>query len=188
MSTMTVNPWDAALDLEVIRGNHLHDPEPLEPGVKFFVLELEKRGCKTIWSCEGHPHGFHVTFRGPLAVVRAIVYCGVFDIGICDPLIANGWGYTIDLSGCENRAAYWEGRPPWDDTQRREQLRKAAANWTEKLDGFIRYERDFLTPSSTFDRRLSERCPECTDPSGCRSMGWCAFEVAGDVDEEEVGG
>jgi hypothetical protein len=34
--------------------------EELEPGVKFFVLMLEKLGCKTYASCEGHPNGFYI--------------------------------------------------------------------------------------------------------------------------------
>jgi hypothetical protein len=54
------NPWDAAKSVPVIRGHY-----DLEAGVKFFVLMLEKLGAVTEFSCEGHPHGFYITFEAP---------------------------------------------------------------------------------------------------------------------------
>jgi hypothetical protein len=180
------NPWDAALGLDVVRGNHAYSPGPLEPGVKFFVLELEKRRCRTVWSCEGHPHGFHVMFRGPLVVARAIVLCSVFDVGLAPPYVVNGTnGYDVNLSSWENRAAYWPGRKPWDDEQRVSFLREAAAAWVDKLDSTIRDLREEATPAAKAARRAIALCDDCTDPSGCRAMGYCWQELDEYLNEEE---
>src|ERR1700712_3731790 len=71
------NPWDAAQSADVIR----HDAEtnedtPLEPGVNFFVLMLEKLGATTRFSCEGHPEGFYVVFESAPELARSITHAG----------------------------------------------------------------------------------------------------------------
>jgi hypothetical protein len=83
-ATRPRNPWDRAKRLEVVRGNFPYPPGPLEDGVKFFVLMLEQLGCTTLFSCEGHPTGFYVMFRGPLAVARAVARCGFFRVELDD--------------------------------------------------------------------------------------------------------
>ena len=50
------SPWDIAAKQPLARGNAIYDePSRLDPGVRFFVRMLEKFGCKTEWTCEGHP-------------------------------------------------------------------------------------------------------------------------------------
>jgi hypothetical protein len=78
------NPWDRAKGLPVVRGNHVYPPAPLEDGVKFFVLMLEQIGCEPVFSCEGHPTGFYVMFRGPEPAARAVARCGFFRVELCD--------------------------------------------------------------------------------------------------------
>src|SRR5947209_7096840 len=70
------NPWRAAMTRPVVRGFDLYEPADLEAGVKFFVLMLEQLGCRTFYSCEGHPCGFYVTFEAPLRTAQAIQGCG----------------------------------------------------------------------------------------------------------------
>lgn len=80
--TKPPNPWDLARKIEVIRGNYLYPPKALDPGVRFFVLMLEQLGCKTFYSCEGHPTGFYITFNGRIAIARRIVGCGFMTVTV----------------------------------------------------------------------------------------------------------
>jgi hypothetical protein len=90
--TKPPNPWDLARKIEVIRGSDLCPPKALEPGVRFFVLMLEQLGCKTFFSCEGHPAGFYITFNGRIAIARRIVRCGFMTVMV-------EWdGYRMSLS------------------------------------------------------------------------------------------
>jgi hypothetical protein len=180
------NPWDAAKSRTVIRGNHLYDPGPIEPGVKFFVLMLEQLGCTTVWSCEGHPAGFHITFRGPPEIARAIVMCGYFAVAIEDDITANGRnGYQLNLVEYENRAAYWPDRKPWDDEQRIEILRKAATAWVKYLPDVVAEIRHDSKPRVAARRRRNfQPCEDCTDPAGCRDMAMCYIETIPDDDPD----
>ena len=91
-TTKPPNPWDLARKIEVIRGNDLYPPKALDPGVRFFVLMLEQLGCKTFFSCEGHPAGFYITFNGRIAIARRIVQCGFMTVTV-------EWeGYRMSLS------------------------------------------------------------------------------------------
>lgn len=60
-----ISEFKAAMTLAVVRGNaeFKYRPTDVDPGVKFFVLLLEKLGAETLFSCEGHPFGFYVMFR-----------------------------------------------------------------------------------------------------------------------------
>jgi hypothetical protein len=71
------NPWDAAKSIPVIRGHY-----DLEPGVKFFVLMLEQLGAVTEFSCEGHPHGFYITFHAPYELAWRLERCGYFLVEV----------------------------------------------------------------------------------------------------------
>lgn|SRR5581483_4447915 len=77
-STTSPNPWDAARKIKVLRCAPGYPLADLEPGVKFFVLMLERLGAQTLYSCEGHPRGFYVTVLLPVrnrpATERARVF------------------------------------------------------------------------------------------------------------------
>lgn len=67
------NAWDTACKLTL----HRRDPDgrglvPLEPGVNYFVLALERMGARTRYSCEGHPSGFYVMFHSSAKVARQV--------------------------------------------------------------------------------------------------------------------
>lgn len=69
--------WDRAAGLEVFRGG-----EKLDPGANYFVLMFDQMGLPTTFSCEGHPHGFYVTFVAPYAKALKIANVGYFSVGI----------------------------------------------------------------------------------------------------------
>jgi hypothetical protein len=119
-ATRSRNPWDRAKRLPVVRGNFPCPPGELEDGVKFYVLMLEQLGCETLYSCEGHPAGFYVMFRGPLAVARAVARCGFFRVELDDDedtyvmRLHGDWFYTAQGEAervrCLRRAATaWVG-------------------------------------------------------------------------------
>lgn len=47
--------------------------QKLEKGVTFFVLWLESLGCKTKYSCEGHPYGWYVLFECSYKTAQKII-------------------------------------------------------------------------------------------------------------------
>lgn len=51
-----ISSWDDAKELKIMRGSPcgLYPISCLDKGVNYFVLALEKLGCKTLYSCEGH--------------------------------------------------------------------------------------------------------------------------------------
>jgi hypothetical protein len=122
-ATRSRNPWDRAKRLEVVRGNAPYPPGPLEDGVKFFVLQLEQLGCTTLYSCEGHPAGFYIMFRGPEPTARAVARCGFFRVELSDEedtyvmRLHGDWAYV---------AAKGEAR---GEAERVRCLRWAAAAW-----------------------------------------------------------
>jgi hypothetical protein len=81
-ATKNLSSWDHAGRLDVVRGNSHDEPANLEPGVKFFVLMIEQLGGKTLYSCEGHPDGFYVTFQAPHALALRIARPGYLDVSI----------------------------------------------------------------------------------------------------------
>ena len=123
-----LNPWDAAKDLPVVRGNWIYPPGPLEPGVKFFVLMLEQIGCRPEFSCEGHPRGFYIVFHGPHPTARAIADCGFFAVSLVS---GQTDGYRIDLQG--NESGRISAGDPWDEKARDFCLRHVAAAWVERF-------------------------------------------------------
>ncbi len=89
MNETRPNPWEAARGIPVIRGNSsVLPPKDLEPGVKYFVLMLEKLGATTHFSCEGHPNGFFIVFEAPYELANRIFERGHFDVSIS---IKNRW-------------------------------------------------------------------------------------------------
>lgn len=119
------NPWDAAKSLPCVRGNHMYPPADLEPGVKFFVLMLEKLGCTTLFSCEGHPARFYVVFHGPHRVAAAVAACGGIDVEV------NRTGYRMSLDRVELDARR-KGRE-FTARLRDLVLRYAASAWADRF-------------------------------------------------------
>lgn len=90
------------------------DLQPRDRGVNFFVLQLERMGIRTKWSCEGHPAGFYISFHATNEQVLKIKAHGYFTAEIEG---ANYWlihfsrqhksvrnrNYTLQLA-----AAAWE--------------------------------------------------------------------------------
>jgi hypothetical protein len=64
--------WDAACRKRLVRQDVFGSACVIEPGAVWFVEWLEASGAETIFSCEGHPDGFHVTFRGSYDLAHAI--------------------------------------------------------------------------------------------------------------------
>ena len=119
-TTKRPNPWDLARKIEVIRGNDLYPPKALDPGVRFFVLMLEQLGCKTFFSCEGHPAGFYIMFNGRIAIARRIVRCGFMTVTV-------EWeGYRMSLS--VDRLVRFSTRK-----ERNGFLRAAAESWCQEF-------------------------------------------------------
>jgi hypothetical protein len=80
------NPWKDACRLTLTRYNALsvaYYGVALDPGVNYFVLQLERLGCETIYSCQGHPTGFYVLFIAPDDAARRLVESGYFDVHLC---------------------------------------------------------------------------------------------------------
>lgn len=108
------NIWDKAASRTLVRGR-----EKLDPGVNFFVLMLERMGLSTHYSCEGHPGGFYVTFRGPYDAALAIKEAGFFNVEIEGP---DYW--SIRLHGEEEEDI---------ERERVDSLRWAADAWEERF-------------------------------------------------------
>lgn len=51
-----LSPWQKAKKLSLVRNSPcgIYCGEPLDKGVNYFILVLEKLGCITEYSCEGH--------------------------------------------------------------------------------------------------------------------------------------
>ena len=90
----------------------------LDPGVNYFILALDRLGCRTVHSCEGHPNGFYIHFAAPYRTALKIAGAGYFGVGI-------EW------------AEFWSLRIHADVTPRRKVdiLRWAAQAWEKKLFG-----------------------------------------------------
>lgn len=58
---MVNNPWQKAKKLSLIKNSPcgLYCGKPLDKGVNYFILALEKLGCVTEYSCEGHFRSRH---------------------------------------------------------------------------------------------------------------------------------
>ncbi len=119
--------WAQAKKLEVIRGNWMQPPSPLEPGVKYFVLAIEAMGGRTEFSCEGHPDGFYILFTHLRPeIVAAIASVGYFTIAI-----TRHNTYRLSLLGHEH--ASFRGAPAWTEKYKASILRSAAKAWELNL-------------------------------------------------------
>lgn len=118
-STGGDHPWDQAKRRLLKRRNNLsRDPQMLDRGVNYFVLQLERMGIRTVWSCEGHPAGFYICFHATYEQALRIKSHGYF---------------TVEVEGM----CYWSmrfSRPHKTTRERNFSLRLAAAAW-EKAFG-----------------------------------------------------
>lgn len=106
------NIWDEMAKLEVYR-----DGEKLDPGVNYFVFMLDQMGLRTLYSCEGHPGGFYVTFVAPYETALKIKNAGFF---------------SVEIEG-EN---YWSIRrhmPVEDEREVVDAMRWATDSWEKRL-------------------------------------------------------
>lgn len=122
-----IKTWAEAKKLSVRRIDMFGQECDLEPGVKFFVLMLEKLGAVTEWSCEGHPTGFYIVFSAPLDVAKRIHRCGFFGIEL--------------EGGTTNGQTRWSIRAHnvREEQERRMVLRWAAETWAKSFGPLIIY-------------------------------------------------
>lgn len=83
-----IDSWEKAKKLTLIRSSPcgIYSQEILDKGVNYFILALEKLGCKTHYSCEGHfsknkyTPELYIVFDSP----RSIILCiRQMVLGIC---------------------------------------------------------------------------------------------------------
>lgn len=106
------NVWDKACRPELVR-----DGQKLDRGVNFFVAMLDQLGLRTLFSCEGHPGGFYVTFTGPYRTGLKIKRCGFLSVEV---EAAGHWSIRI----------HGEERGPKEHV---DHLRWAAEAWEKRL-------------------------------------------------------
>ncbi len=127
------DPWRDAMLIPVVRGNGITPPVDLESGVKFFVLMLERLGCQTHFSCEGHPAGFYITFTARYETARRIANLGYFNVSLARSLFFENTADLFDLSLSEKTP---EGEP-WDEVQKGRALQFAAEAWENAFGGAV---------------------------------------------------
>jgi len=124
---MVVKTWKQAKQLRLERSSPCGTYTGIiDPGVNYFVLQLEKLGAVTHYSCEGHPNGFYVSFLSPITTALMVKYCGYFAVEIenCAGLI-NG-----------EAAYYWRISLPAANRTEKDKVRTlslAAAAWTRNM-------------------------------------------------------
>ena len=124
--------WDVWRRRKIMRANS-ECPKgslvQLEGGVNYFVLMLEQLGCTTVFSCEGHPDGFYITFTGNYVTALHVASAGFFLVEVSG---VNHWR----LSFREEGYGFKNGRPvikKYNYRDRARVLRWAANAWEEIL-------------------------------------------------------
>lgn len=85
-SAIKKHPWDQARRYRLKRRNALsRELQPLDRGVNYFVLQLERMKIRTEWSCEGHPAGFYISFNATYEQALRIKAHGYFTVEIEGP-------------------------------------------------------------------------------------------------------
>lgn len=91
--------WDAACRVRMVRPNVFGGNDLVEPGAAWFVQWLESVGCRSLFSCEGHPAGFYVDFEGPYEVAHALAGLSRVEVSIFRSGLLNGpnlWRMTLN--------------------------------------------------------------------------------------------
>lgn len=131
--TFPLNAWDEAKKIKLFRHSPYHDPKyfkgiETDAGVNFFVLMIEKLGGETQWSCEGHPDGFYIVFKGEYDLARALASAyGGFDIIVMDEL--NKFGIYLRDTNLSNKNIKKADR----EKLKQYSLRHAAMMWEESF-------------------------------------------------------
>jgi hypothetical protein len=118
------HPWDAAAAIPIWRLGPFDDGTDIEPGARYFILQLERIGARTSACCEGHPArnridggGFYILFQALERVARRVAAAGGFDVTVWH---LGGWRLQ-PLSRHRTEA------------ERRRDLRSAALCWERAL-------------------------------------------------------
>jgi len=139
-----INPkyaWDRARTLPPLLRAHPRWPqktEPLEPGVNYFVLQIERLGGKTFASCEGHPDGFYVALYGPDALWGAIVAANKASGKPFELRLGGKTGFATGEPGSEEPETLIFELPEGVDWRKRARLLRRAAQGWEKVMGALR--------------------------------------------------
>lgn len=93
--------WARAARTRCVRKTVFGGLDLIEPGAIWFIEWLERQGAETIFSCEGHPHDFHVVFRGSYEIAHGLADVDDLVVSVfrseCHPE-KNQW--KIELSYC----------------------------------------------------------------------------------------
>jgi hypothetical protein len=74
--------WDEARKRRLVRLDWFGKRNLMEPGTVWFIEWLEAHGAITLWSCEGHPGDFHVTFRAPYELAYSVASLGHATVAV----------------------------------------------------------------------------------------------------------
>lgn len=99
----------------------------LESGVNYFVLQLERLGAVTLYTCEGHPNGFYILFHTAHAsanLVHDIAGAGFISVGVSD----KPGTYRLNFHAHTSFK---------DEADRDETFRWAAKCWEKKLGRLV---------------------------------------------------
>ena len=98
----------------------------IEPGAAYFVNALEQLGGRAEYSCEGHPKGFYVCFRGPYRLALKVAAAGFLTVEL-----ARDGRWSISLRG--NEQSYELGGAAFSRKVKNSMLRMAVDAWERDL-------------------------------------------------------
>ena len=90
------HPWDRAASVTLTRHNaasSIYSGVPIDRGVNYFLLQIERLGGSTTFSCEGHPAGFYLIFSCNAALAEMIAGLGFMSVQI-----AGQGQYRLEIS------------------------------------------------------------------------------------------
>jgi hypothetical protein len=117
--------WARAARTRCIRKTTFGDSDIIEPGAVWFVEWLERNGAQTVFSCEGHPEGFHVVFHGSYDLAHALAAVEHLVVSVFRSELHQETGqWKIELD-------YW----PETREERDAALRQLAASFVELAIG-----------------------------------------------------
>lgn len=126
-----IDTWDKGRKLKIIRGSPCgtYPPRSLDPGVNYFILALEKLGCITHYSCEGHfrkshkiPQ-FYIAFESKRSTIKLLKQLLPKTVSLKKEL-RNLWVLRIDFKNYKDKTL---------------KLRRLVKKWNKTI-GSIYYE------------------------------------------------
>lgn len=121
------NPWDEAGRKVLRRVNPSTGKlENLDRGVNYFIIALEALGARTLYSCEGHPFGFYISFEGSYELAIQVQKAGFFQVEVEE---RNCWSLRLgrNETGLDRGAS-------WNERKKRQVLRRVATSWKSMLE------------------------------------------------------